>query len=85
MLTGEHIKDEKSILYRRDHYFKIECLDPDFQIMESTVDGEMGPKMPFTLEVLPKAYPIFGNFEKKKHVSRETPLAKLNAVVKNGK
>ena len=53
--------------------------------MESTVDGEMGPKMPFTLEVLPKAYPIYGNFEKKKHVLRETPLAKLNAVVKNGK
>lgn len=85
MLTGDHIRDEKAILYRRDHYFKIECLDPDFQIMESTVDGEMGPKMPFTLEVLPKAYPIYGNFEKKKHVSRETPLAKLNAVVKNGK
>ena len=38
MLTGEHIHD-KNVLYLRDHYFKIECLDPDFKIMESTVDG----------------------------------------------
>ena len=63
MLTGEHIHD-KNVLYLRDHYFKIECLDPDFKIMESTVDGELGPDMPFEIKVIPKAIPVFGKFEK---------------------
>jgi YegS/Rv2252/BmrU family lipid kinase len=60
MLTGEHIHD-KNVLYLRDHYFKIECLDPDFKIMESTVDGELGPDMPFEIKVIPKAIPVFGD------------------------
>ena len=63
MLTGEHIHD-KNVLYLRDHYFKIECLDPDFKITESTVDGELGPDMPFEIKVIPKAIPVFGKFEK---------------------
>ena len=83
MLTGEHIRDEKSILYLRDHSFQIECLDPNFRIMESTVDGEMGPKMPFTVEVLPQAISVFGKFEKEKSVSRETPLNKVLMRAKN--
>lgn len=61
MLTGEHINDSKNILYIRDSYFKVECLKDDFKIMESTVDGEMGPKMPFELKVLPKAIGVFAN------------------------
>ena len=61
MLTGEHINDKKNILYIRDNYFKIECLQDDFKIMESTVDGEMGPKMPFELKVIPKAIRVFVN------------------------
>ena len=61
MLTGEHINDKKNILYIRDSYFKIECLQDDFKIMESTVDGEMGPKMPFELKVIPKAIHVFAN------------------------
>ncbi|WP_352399809.1 YegS/Rv2252/BmrU family lipid kinase [Anaerotignum sp.] len=59
MLTGDHINDTKNILYLRDNYFKIECLQDDFKIMESTVDGEMGPKMPFELKVIPKAIKVF--------------------------
>ncbi len=33
--------------------------------MESTVDGEMGPKMPFEVRVLPRALPVFGRFYEK--------------------
>lgn len=61
MLTGDHINDKKNILYIRDKYFKVECLLDDFKIMESTVDGEMGPKMPFELKVVPKAIKVFAN------------------------
>mgnify|MGYP001184575002 CR=1 FL=1 len=61
MLTGEHINDKKNILYIRDNYFKVECLQDDFNIMESTVDGEMGPKMPFELRVVSKAIRVFFN------------------------
>lgn len=63
MVTGEHIHD-KHVLYLKDTYFKIECLDPDFKIMESTVDGELGPDMPFDIKVVPKAIPVFGKFDK---------------------
>ncbi len=61
MLTGEHINDKKNILYIRDSYFKVECLEDDFNILESTVDGEMGPKMPFELKVVSKAIRVFFN------------------------
>lgn len=73
MLTGDHIKDEKSILYLREDSFRIECLDEDFKIMETTVDGEMGPKMPLSVRVLKQEYPIFGNVNSRS-VSRETKL-----------
>lgn len=66
MITGEHIRD-KNVLYLKDDYFKIECLDESFNIMESTVDGEMGPDMPFDVRVIPKAIPVFGKFEELKH------------------
>ena len=62
MLTGEHIYD-KNILYLKDHYFKVECLDDTFQIKEITVDGEMGPEMPFEMRVVEKAIPVFGKFD----------------------
>lgn len=64
MITGEHIYD-KNILYIRDHFFKVECLDENFPIMETTVDGEMGPNMPFTVQVIPQAIPVFGRFDVK--------------------
>ena len=64
MLTGDHIHD-RNILYLKDDYFKIECLDENFKIMESTVDGEMGPKMPFEVRVIPKAIKVFGKFHEK--------------------
>lgn len=70
MLTGDHIKDEKNILYLKDDYFKIECLKEDFKIMETTVDGEMGPKMPLEVRVLKSVYPVFGKFSR--NVSRGT-------------
>lgn len=69
LVAGDHLSDEKNILYIRDNYFKIECLDQHFQIMESSIDGELGPKMPFTVRVLPKAYPVFGRFHQE-HKSR---------------
>ncbi|MBR3993460.1 MAG: hypothetical protein IKI92_06335, partial [Anaerotignum sp.] len=58
----EHIHD-KNILYLKDSYFKVECLDPTFKIMETTVDGEMGPDMPFEMRVVPKVIPVFGKFD----------------------
>lgn len=61
MLSGDHINDSKNILYLRDSYFKVECLKPDFKIMETTVDGELGPDMPLELKVLPKAIKVFVN------------------------
>lgn len=69
MITGEHIHD-KNVLYLKDDYFKIECLDESFNIMESTVDGEMGPDMPFDVRVIPKAIPVFGKFEEPKHETK---------------
>ena len=62
MLTGEHIHD-KNILYLKDSYFQVDCLDPTFKIMETTVDGEMGPDMPFEMRVVPKVIPVFGKFD----------------------
>lgn len=75
LLTGEHLKDDKNILYLKNDMFHVECLDENFQIMETTIDGELGPKMPFTVTVLPQAYPIFGKYHtatKKRSVSHET-------------
>lgn len=76
MITGEHIYD-KNVLYLKDDYFKIECLDESFNIMESTVDGEMGPAMPFDVRVIPKAIPVFGKFEETRHEP------KVNSWLKN--
>lgn len=76
MITGEHIHD-KMVLYLKDDYFKIECLDESFNIMESTVDGEMGPEMPFDVRVIPKAISVFGKFEDVKHEP------KVNSWLKN--
>lgn len=63
MITGEHIHD-KNVLYLKDHYFKVECLDETFKIKETTVDGEMGPDMPFEMRVVPKAISVFGKFDR---------------------
>lgn len=76
LITGEHIYD-KNILYLRDSYFKVECLDETFEIQDTTVDGEMGPKMPFELRVIPKAIPIFGKFG-----AREEKMDLLQAMLK---
>ena len=62
LLTGEHL-DDKNILYLKDSYFKVECLDDTFKIKETTVDGEMGPDMPFEMRVIPAAIPVFGKFD----------------------
>jgi len=62
LMTGEHLTD-KNILYLKDSYFKVECLDDTFKIKETTVDGEMGPDMPFEMRVIPRAIPVFGKFD----------------------
>jgi len=62
LMTGDHIND-KNILYLKDSYFKVECLDDTFRIKETTVDGEMGPDMPFEMRVIPRAIPMFGKFD----------------------
>lgn len=80
MISGEHIRD-KHILYLKDDYFKVECLDETFQIMETTVDGEMGPNMPFTVHVIPKAIPVFGKFQEEKKPDLLKNLLK-NAPIK---
>lgn len=80
MIAGEHIHD-KHILYLKDDYFKVECLDETFQIMETTVDGEMGPNMPFTVHVMPKALPVFGKFQEEKKPDLFKNLLK-NAPIK---
>ena len=54
---------EKNVLYRKDSYFKIECLEEDFKIKESTLDGEVGPCMPFEVKVVPHAISVFGKFK----------------------
>ena len=41
MLTGE-LTTDKNILYLKDSYFKVECLDDTFSIKETTVDGVDG-------------------------------------------
>ncbi|MBQ7102643.1 MAG: hypothetical protein IJN89_01135, partial [Anaerotignum sp.] len=75
MLTGEHIYD-KNILYLKDSYFKVECLDETFKIKETTVDGEMGPDMPFEMRVIPRAIPVFGKFDQTEE-KQENPLHAL--------
>jgi YegS/Rv2252/BmrU family lipid kinase len=62
LMMGDHL-DDKNILYLKDHYFKVECLDDTFKIKETTVDGEMGPDMPFEMRVIPAAIPVFGKFD----------------------
>ena len=75
LLTGEHIHD-KNILYLKDTYFKVECLDDTFNIKETTVDGEMGPDMPFEMRVIPRAIPVFGKFDQVSEKA-ENPLLTL--------
>ncbi len=75
LITGEHIHD-KNVLYLKDSYFKVECLDDTFKIKETTVDGEMGPDMPFEMRVIPRAIPVFGKFERKQE-KMESPLVAL--------
>lgn len=58
ILLGEHTKDN-NILSITDDYFKIECLQEDFSIQETTIDGELGCKMPLEVEVVPKAIKVF--------------------------
>lgn len=58
ILLGEHTKDN-NILSITDDYFKIECLQEDFSIQETTIDGEIGCKMPLEVEVVPKAIKVF--------------------------
>jgi len=60
MISGEHITD-KSMFYVKDNYFKIECLGKNHSNRESTVDGEVGPKLPFEIRVVPKAIKVFVN------------------------
>ena len=78
MLNGEHIHD-KNVLYIKDNYFKIECLDEEFKIKETTVDGEMGPDMPFEMKVVHDAIPVFGKFDE----IGEEKLDLLQTIIKN--
>ncbi|MFI3173671.1 MAG: YegS/Rv2252/BmrU family lipid kinase [Bacillota bacterium] len=58
VLRGEHMNNP-NILYLQDDYFKIECLNEDFTIPETTVDGELGPNMPLEVKLIPKAIQVF--------------------------
>ncbi len=62
IFSGELINDS-GVVYLRDRYFKIECLEDKFEVKNSTLDGELGPEMPFEVEVIPRAYPVFGKFK----------------------
>jgi diacylglycerol kinase (ATP) len=62
IFSGELINDS-GVVYLRDSYFKIECLEDKFEVKNATLDGEVGPEMPFEVEVLPRAYPVFGKFK----------------------
>lgn len=62
IFSGELINDS-GVVYLRDSYFKIECLEDKFEVKNSTLDGELGPEMPFEVEVIPRAYPVFGKFK----------------------
>lgn len=58
VLRGEHTKDH-NILCLTDTYFKVECLQEDFPIPETTIDGELGCCMPLEVEVVPQAIKVF--------------------------
>ena len=62
ILTGEFTSDS-GVLYLRDDYFKIECLEDNFNIKECSLDGELGPSMPLEVKVLPKAISVYGKFK----------------------
>lgn len=63
VLAGDHIHNT-NILHLTDTYFKVECLNPEATIAETTVDGEMGLSMPFEVRIIPKGIPIFMNTAK---------------------
>lgn len=58
ILRGGHTKDS-SILYIKGDYFKVECLKEDFEIQETSLDGELGPIMPLEVKVIHKAIKVF--------------------------
>lgn len=62
IFRGELINDS-GVVYLRDNYFKIECLQENFAIQETSLDGELGPEMPLEIKVVPKALPVFGKFK----------------------
>lgn len=61
ILRGEHINDI-NVVYFKDNYIKVECLMDNVDCLESSIDGEAGPKMPLEINLLSKAFSIFGNF-----------------------
>lgn len=61
ILRGEHINDT-NVVYFKDNYIKVECLMDNMHCLESSIDGEAGPKMPLEIKLLPQAFSIFGNF-----------------------
>ena len=61
LLRGEHINDS-NVLYFKDNYMKIECLENSEYAM-SNIDGEAGPKMPIEIKICHQALSVFGNFK----------------------
>lgn len=63
IFNGEFVKDS-GVLYLKQKYFKIECLDKKLS-QEVTVDGEKGSDMPIEISVLPRRLAIFGKFKER--------------------
>jgi len=62
VIRGEHL-DEDNIVHFQDSYIKIEptAKPEDRSLLETDVDGELGPDMPVIIKSIPKALEVYGN------------------------
>lgn len=58
IMLGEHLEDKDILYFKTDHVL-VECLEE--KPIPSDVDGEIGPKYPLDIKVLPESFNVFVN------------------------
>ena len=60
VLAGDYL-DDRRILFLRDNFFRVEYIHPpsDSLLMQTDIDGELGPQLPIEVRNIPGALRIF--------------------------
>ncbi len=60
LFQNKHFKND-NLIYKQDHYFKIELIETQTERKLTDIDGEKGPAFPLEIKVLEKALKVFRN------------------------